>query len=103
MKFWPFSRRIQVSHSTLADYWAALHALTERVSDENRAKSKLIEQLREDVEALAAKYERLRGRVYGAGLHKQPSNGVDGIPLGDKAALRRAAGIVAGKPYAHEG
>ena len=58
------------------------------------------------VEELEAKHLQLRGRVYSAGIHKNPLPDSEEARTAtlpqSKAELRKIAGIVPGKPYKHQ-
>ena len=57
---WPFNRRgITVSPSKFNEFVDVVHSLTQQSR-----------QLREDLDDLFDKHERLRGKFYGLGLHK---------------------------------
>jgi len=58
------------------------------------------------IDELEAKHSSLRGRVYSAGIHKNPIPDSEEARIAtvprSKDELRRLAGIVPGKPYKHQ-
>lgn len=55
--------------------------------------------------ALQGAHMKLRNQFHGQKGGRPVSNGETGassVPFGDKAALRRALGVVPGRPYAHQ-
>lgn len=97
---WPFTSK-RASMSRMSD-------AIERLERNHSA-------LREQVEDLNDRHNRLRGRVYQAGIHKTGLTSVDGAeresatvpsassPLAHltKDELRKRAGIIPGRPYRH--
>jgi hypothetical protein len=80
-----FSRRRQVDNEAHLELVSQIHGLLQRVK-----------ALEDDLAALEAKYERLRGRFYATrGADTPPT------PL-SKGAVLRAAGYVPGKPIPTE-
>ncbi len=51
---------------------------------------------------LQGHHMKLRNQFHGAKGGRPVTNNVQEIPHGDKAALRRALGVVPGKPYSHQ-
>lgn len=100
MPFWRKKPDIQVNETTLAEFFAAFVQLRDSTHDNTRTHAKQLAELREDMDALAAKYERLRGRVYGAGLHR------DGPERGPETREQTKARVLAsrftpGRPAIH--
>jgi len=99
---WPFNRKTYVREATAKD-------LMDAVTRHER----LIGQLREDHETLAHQHRQLRGRVYGAGVHKtgvpvdgegstmsNPQNAAPAVL--DKQELRKRMGFIPGRPMVHK-
>lgn len=84
---------------TLEKLLTQMGELYTRVGELNRH----LAQLREDVDTLASRHERLRGRVYGAGLHKPPEAETPAAPSRDelKRRLVSTGRFVPGKPPIH--
>lgn len=51
---------------------------------------------------LQGAHMKLRNQFHGQKGGRPPSGNVSEIPHGDKAALRRALGVVPGRPYQHQ-
>lgn len=63
---------MKVTETSVAELVAAFRRAGEQWGDVHRSLTKRIDELREDLDALKGQHERLRGRVYGVGLHKAP-------------------------------
>lgn len=62
-----------------------------------------LHQFSESFAALQGAHLKLRNQFHGAkGGRPAASGDVSSIPHGDKAALRRALGIVPGRPFPHQ-
>lgn len=71
-------------------------ALRKAINELSAAHSKL----REDHEDLKERFGSLRGRVYAAGIHKNPLQDPDAKLSRDE--LRRRMGFIPGRPMKHE-
>jgi len=89
---------IQVRETSAAEMLVAFRQLQDTFHERIRVMEVAVRELTEDLGALQAKHERLRGRVYGAGLHQAPETAQ---PVG-RDAIRKLAGIVPGRPYQHK-
>lgn len=63
---------IKVQETQVAELIVAFRRASEEWSDVHRSMTKRLDELREDLDALKGQHERLRGRVYGVGMHKNP-------------------------------
>lgn len=101
-----FGRRAQVIHSPKAaiDVEAVMRGAAKAVADLHGRVSKLeiaLRNLEEHHSTTVSQLNKLRGQVHGG--RNKASRGDDGgeIPYGDKEALRRRAGLVAGARFTH--
>lgn len=62
---------IKVQETQVAELIVAFRRAADEWNDVHRSMQKRIDELREDLDALKGQHERLRGRVYGTGMHKQ--------------------------------
>lgn len=79
---------------------------SKRRNDDTTALVRKVLELEAEVVELRAKHMQLRGRVYSAGIHKQPlpdseEARQETIPR-SKEELRKLAGFKPGRPYQHD-
>lgn len=91
---------MKVTETQVAELIVAFRRASEQWQDVHRSLVKRIDELREDLDALKGQHERLRGRVYGTGMHKQ--NGEPQPETRDQLKARLLGSrFTPGKPAVH--
>lgn len=91
---------MKVTETSVAELVAAFRRAADQWNDVHRALSKRCDELREDLDALKGQHERLRGRVYGTGLHRQ-AEASEGETREQMRARVLGSRFVPGKPANH--